>query len=143
MHKSWGNNPICFCILVVFNWFFIPMTCLFRRQTFFVLVPCAIMKSEEGLFIPWWYFHHLAFCFQLLSFQTGIFNHVLILGIDRIWTIPFLITLVCAFLVLLVFCPNCISFGSWKSCACIFTISISFGMLSFIEPLYMINSIKS
>ena len=45
------------------------MTCLLGRQTFFILVPCAIMKSEEGLFIPWWYFHHLVFCFHLLSFQ--------------------------------------------------------------------------
>ena len=49
MHKSWGSNPICFWTLVVFNSPFIPMTCLFGRQTFFVLVLCAIMKSVEGL----------------------------------------------------------------------------------------------
>ena len=49
MHKSWGSNPICFWTLVVFNWYLIPMTCLFGRQTFFVLVLCAIMKSVEGL----------------------------------------------------------------------------------------------
>ena len=34
------------------------------------------------------------------------------LVIDIIWTICFLVTLVCALLVYLVFCPNCISFGS-------------------------------
>ena len=95
MHKSWGNNPICFWTLVVFNWFLIPLTCLLGRQTFFVLVPCAIMKSEEGLFIPWWYFHHLVLCFHLLSFQSGIFNHVLVWVFDRIWTTLYLVTLVC------------------------------------------------
>ena len=47
--KSWGSNPICYSTLVVFNWFLFPMTCLLERQTFFVLVLCAIMKIEEGL----------------------------------------------------------------------------------------------
>ena len=49
MHKSWGNYPICFWTLVVFNWYLIPMTCLFGRETFLVLVLCAIMKSVECL----------------------------------------------------------------------------------------------
>ena len=49
MHISWGSNPICFWTLVVFNWYLIPMTCLFGRQTFLVLVLCAIMRSVEGL----------------------------------------------------------------------------------------------
>ena len=35
-------------LLVVFIWHLIPMTCLFGRQTFLVLVLCAIMRSVEG-----------------------------------------------------------------------------------------------
>ena len=44
-----GDNPICFWTLVVFKWYLIPMTCLFGRQTFLVLILCAIMRSVEGL----------------------------------------------------------------------------------------------
>ena len=69
MHKSWGSNPICFWTLVVFNWFFIPMTCLFGRQTFLVLVLCAIMRSVEGLVYSLMIFSSIGI---LLSF--GIFS---------------------------------------------------------------------
>ena len=48
MHKYWGSNPIGYWTLVIFNWYLIPMTCLFGRQTFFILVLRTIMKSVEG-----------------------------------------------------------------------------------------------
>ena len=143
MHKSWGSNPICFWTLVVFNWYLIPMTCLFGRQTFLVLVLCAIMRSVEGLVYSLMIFSSIGILFSLVSFQSGIFTHVLIWIFDIIWTLCFLVTLVCALLVYLVFCLNYILFGSWKSCACIFIICIFFGMLTFVDPIYRINSIKS
>ena len=69
MHTSWWSYPICFWILVVFIWYLIPMTCLFGRQTFFVLSLCAIMKSVEGLVYYLMLFSSIGF---LLSF--GIFS---------------------------------------------------------------------
>ena len=105
-------------------------------------------------FISWWYFLQLVFSsidmfiiwyldFIGIFFSNGIFTHVLIWIFDIIWTLCFLVTLVCALLVYLVFCLNYILFGSWKSCACIFVICISYGMLTFVDPIYRINSIKS
>ena len=143
MHTSWGSNPICFRTLVVFIWYLIPMICLLGRQTFFVLVLCAIMKSVEVLVYSLMICSSIGFLISLASFQSGIFTHVLIWVFDIIWTICFIVTLVCALLVYLVFCLNYISFGSWKSCACIFIICISYGMLTFVDPIYRINSIKS
>ena len=69
MHISWGSNPICFWTLVVFNWYVIPMTCLFGRQTFLVLVLCVIMRSVEGLVYSLMIFSSIGI---LLSF--GIFS---------------------------------------------------------------------
>ena len=69
MHKSWGSNSICVWTLVVFNWFLIPMTCLLGRQTFLVLLPCAIMRSVEGLVYSLMIFSSIGI---LLSF--GIFS---------------------------------------------------------------------
>ena len=141
--QTWGNNPICFWTLVVFNWFFIPITCLFGRQTFlsWYLVPSWKVKRVclflDDIFIIWLF----AFSCYLFKMVSSIMCWFWVF--DRIWTILFLVTLVCAFLVWLVSCPNCISFGYCKSCACIFTISISYGMLTCVEPIYMMNSIKS
>ena len=51
--KITNNAHILVKLLYVFehffNWLLFPMTCLFGRQTFFVLVFCASMKSVEGL----------------------------------------------------------------------------------------------
>ena len=90
----------------------IPMTCLLGRHTFFVLVLCAIMKSVEGLVYSLMIFSSIGILISLVSFQSGIFNHVLIWVFDIIWTISFRVTLMCAILFQLVFYPNCISFGS-------------------------------
>ena len=126
MHKSWGNNPICFWTLVVFNWFLIPMTCLFGRQNIFRLgtlchhekwggfVYSLMVFSSFGILLSFvifskWYLQSCVGFGYLIEFgQLFILSHLC----------------VCAFLVCLVFCPNCISLGSWKSCACIFTMYI-------------------
>ena len=71
MHISWGSNPICLWTLVVFNWYLILMTCLFGRQTFLVLVLCAIMRSLEGL------------VYSLMIFSS--FGILLSLGIFSKW----------------------------------------------------------
>ena len=97
MHKSWGSNPICFWTLVVFNWYLISMTCLLGRQTFFILVLCAIMKSVEGLVYSLMIFSSIGILFSLVSFQSGIFTHVLIWIFDIIWTLCF-------------FCHTCVCF---------------------------------
>jgi hypothetical protein len=144
MYTSWGSNPICFRTLVVFIWYLIPMTCLLGRQTFFVLVLCAIMKSVEVLvyslmifFINW----SLVFigifskCYLQSCVDLGIWYNL-----DNLFSCH---TCVCVLLVYLVFCLNYISPGSRKSCACIFIICISYGMLTFVNPIYRINSIKS
>ena len=101
MHKSWESYSIYFWTLVVFNWLLIPMTCLFGRQTFFVLVLCAIMKSVEGLVYSLMIFSSIGFLLSLVSFQSGTFNHVLIWVLDIIWAICFLVTLVCVLIGLL------------------------------------------
>ena len=69
MHKSWGSYPICFWTLVVFRLPFIPMICLFGRQTFLVLVLCANMRSVESLVYSLMVFSSIGI---LLSF--GIFS---------------------------------------------------------------------
>ena len=143
MYKSWGSNPICFWTLVVFIWYSIPMTCLFGRQTFFVLVPCAIMKSVEGLVYSLMIFSSIGILLSFGIFSKWYLQSCVDLGfwynLDNSLSCH---TCLC-FLGLLVFCPICISFGSWKSCACIFTICISYGMLTFVDPIYRIKSIKS
>ena len=140
MHTSWGSNPIGFWTLILFIWYLIPMTCLLGRQNIFRLgTLCHHEKCRglglflDGIFFNWYFlqliYSSFGILFSLVSFQSGIFTHVLIWIFDIIWTICFLVTLVCALLVYLVFCLNYISFGSWKSCACIFTICISLACL--------------
>ena len=116
--------------------------CFWKTNLFF-LVLCAIIKSVEGLvyllepyslwellislvgiwfsFLKWdkslsmcvlFIFYAHWFCLvHLLIFG---FYLMLIWVFDIIWTTVCWVTLLCAFLVYLVFCPNCISFGSWK-----------------------------
>ena len=57
---------------------------------------------------------------------------------------PFGVTLWCAlFLVYLVFCPNCISFGSCKSMHAYLLVYLFYGMLVFLDPIYRGYSTKS
>ena len=134
----------------------------FGRQTFFFSVLCAIMKSVDGLvyllepyslwelvisFCDIWFtllkwdksLSVCVFIYPICSLVFSLFTCwtlesilVLIWFFDVIWTILWCHTFFCALLAFLVFCPNCISFGSWKFCACLFTQYISYGMLYFL-----------
>jgi hypothetical protein len=53
------------------------------------------------------------------------------------------VTLFVCLLGLLGILLNYISFGSWKWCACIFTLCTYYGMLPFIDPISRENSNKS
>ena len=143
MHTSWGSNPIRFLNISCLHLIFDPDDVSPWKKNIFRLGTCAIMKSVESLVYSLMIFSSFGILISLVSFQSGIFTHVLIWVFDIIWTLCFLVTLVCALLVYLVFCLNYILFGSWKSCACIFIICISYGMLTFVDPIYRINSIKS
>ena len=81
MHTSWGSNPICFRTLVVFIWYLIPMTCLFGRQTFFVLALCAIMKSVEGLVYYLMVFSSIGFLLSFVIFSKWFLQSCVDLGL--------------------------------------------------------------
>ena len=129
MHTSWGSNPIGFLNISCLHLIFDPDDVSPWKTNIFRLDTCAIMKSVEGLVYSLMIFSSFGILISLVSFQSGIFTHVLIWVFDIFWTLCFLVTLVCALLVYLVFCLNYILFGSWKSCACIFIICISLACL--------------
>ena len=154
MHTSWGSNPIGFLNISCLHLIFDPddvslwKTNISRLDTLCHHEKCrGFGLFLDGIFFNWYFLQLICSSFgiliSLVSFQSGIFTHVLIWVFDIIWTLCFLVALVCALLLYLVFCLNYILFGSWKSCACIFIICISFGMLTFVDPIYRINSIKS
>ena len=60
-------------------------------------------------------------------------NHVLIWFFDILWTTNVFCHTLFAFLFLLVFCPNYVFFGSWKSRACMFTKCIFYIMSCFLR----------
>ena len=142
MHTSWGSNPIYFLNISCLRLIFDPDDVSPWKTNIFRLGTCVIMKSVEGLVYSLMIFSSFGILISLVSFQSGIFTLVLIWVFDIIWTPCFLVTLVCALLFYLVFCLNYILFGSWKSCACIFTMYILWHA-NFVDPIYRINSIKS
>ena len=143
MHTSWGSDPICYLNISYLRKIFDPDDVSPWKTKHFsswYLVPSWKVRRVclllDGILIIW-YFAFICYLFKVVSSIMCWFW-----VFDRIWKNTFLVTLVCAFLVWLVFSPNCISFGSWKSCACIFTMYILWHAY-FCDPIYMINSIKS
>ena len=87
------------------------------------------------------YFVLIGFCLvHLLNF---VINHVLIWFFDIIWTTFFVSHFCVPSWFTWCFVQIISPFGSWKYCACIFTICIFYGMLAFFDPIYRVISIKS
>ena len=145
MHKSWGRSPILvttlsLCFYQNFVWLFTRL-CFWKIILFF-LVPCAIMKSVEGLVICW----NFAFLWELVI--SFFYHYFTFLNEINVWACVFWFslcslvfwsscvellyqscvdlvlwynlnnfcsaTLWCAFLIFLVFCSNYISFWFLK-----------------------------
>ena len=73
MHEFRGSFPLLFrtlsyqSIFDPFNWHLISILCVYERQTFFLLMLCAIMKSVESVWFIWCY---LALSMALLSHSS-------------------------------------------------------------------------
>jgi hypothetical protein len=113
------------------------------KTNLFILVLCAIVEKSRGISffvgtLPSWEFCYLISCtiyyllewdkpmsmcalyifyahwFCLVHMLNFVCVHVLIWFFDIIWTILCSVTLLCAFLVYLVLCPDCIFFWFLK-----------------------------
>ena len=106
---------------------------IWKTHIFCLGTLCAIMNSVEGVvysLISLFFWYLLLFWLPQSCVDLGFWY-----TLDN--------SLASDFLVYFVFCPICISFGSWKFCACISTLCILFDMLAFVDPIHRMNSIKS
>ena len=99
-------NLVLFGSWLTYSWFYFQLLSLGIGHLFLVNLSFGISFRSS--------ISH-SFMYLLFGFNWYLLNHVLIWIFDIICTTLFLVTPLCAFLVYLVFCPTCISFGSLKS----------------------------